>query len=267
MIQTLKTYFFPLPRFSAKAFNIYRRQILVSIKLWKGALAFLILEPLITLVGMGMGIGSLLPELGGVSYLEFIAIGLIIFSPANIGVLEIMYGGFSRMEHQRTWEGIMDTSMSLDDIVFGEIIWATFRGLINGFSLWLTAWLLGAFSHPFYVLLALLISAVVAFTSASIGMILVARAKVFDVFTMFHTVVFIPATFLSGVFFPYSQLPQFLQTLAWCLPFAPLIEAARLFSQGQFISYPLFHGLILAVAYAIPAYFISTAMIRKRLMG
>lgn len=267
MASFIKNYFFPLPRFSSKAFNICLRQSKVSLKLWKGALAFIILEPLITLVGMGMGIGSLVTTVGDVSYIEYIAVGLIIFSPANIAVFETMYGGFSRMEHQRTWEGIIDTSMSLDDVVFGEIMWATTRGLISGLALWITATLLGALTHPLLVFCALLISVFVAFTSSAVGMILVAKAKVFDLFTIFHTVVFMPAIFLSGVFFPITQLPTIVQKIAYCLPFAPLIEAARLMSQQKNFIYPLLYGLGLALMYAIPAYYISMAMIRKRILG
>lgn len=258
---------FPLPKLSWMAMNIVRRQGLVSRKLWKGGLGFVILEPLIMLLGMGLGLGQLLPQVEGMRYLGFVTLGLMLFSPANIAVLETMYGGFSRMAHQHTWEGIMDTAMSLDDIVLGEVIWAAMRGTTNALALWLMASLLGAFEQPLYVLPVILLSALVALMSSALGMILLGIARNFDGFTLFHTLVFVPATFLSGVFFPISQLPTFLQGIAYFFPFAPLIAAVRLAVQGHWQINLFAHGIGLAMVYLLLAFCLGFALVRKKLLA
>lgn len=259
--------FQPRPQLSMKSWNIVRRQWLVTQKLWKGALSFVILEPLITLLGMGLGLGQLLPSVDGMRYLGFVAIGLMIFTPANIALLETMYGGFSRLQHQRTWEGIMDTSMSLDDVIFGEVLWAAMRGTTNALALWVMASLLGAFDQPLDALMVVGFSALVAMMSSAIGMILLGFARTYDVFMLFHTLVFLPATFLSGVFFPLASLPVLLQKFAGILPFAPLIHASRAMIHGQWLWLDFAHGVLLALGYLVLAYWLSVALIRRRLMG
>ncbi len=73
-------------------------------------------DPMIYLFGLGYGLGGLLPQIGGVSYIAFLAAGTVCASTMNAASFEALYSGFSRMHVQRTWEAIMNAPVSLDDV-------------------------------------------------------------------------------------------------------------------------------------------------------
>jgi len=65
----------------------------------------------------------MLPEVGGMPYIAFLAAGTVCYSTMNSASFEALYSGFARMHEQRTWEAILNTPITLDDIVFSEIVW------------------------------------------------------------------------------------------------------------------------------------------------
>ena len=79
-------------------------------------------DPVIYMLGLGYGLGSLLPEMGDTSYLVFLAAGTVCYSTMNSASFEALYSGFARMHEQRTWEAILNTPVTLDDIVLSEIL-------------------------------------------------------------------------------------------------------------------------------------------------
>ena len=91
-----------------------------------------IVEPLFYLLGFGLGLGTMLPEVEGVTYIAFLAGGTICYSTMLAASFEALYSGFARMHVQRTWEGILNAPIVLEDVVLAEWIWAASKSLLSG---------------------------------------------------------------------------------------------------------------------------------------
>ena len=94
----MNTHHLAPPRLSLRFFPIWQRHLLVWRKLAASSIIGHIADPMIYLLGLGYGLGSLLPQMGGVSYLVFLAAGTICYSTMNSASFEALYSGFSRMK-------------------------------------------------------------------------------------------------------------------------------------------------------------------------
>ena len=117
---------------------VWQRNLLVWKKLAIPSLVGNIAEPLMWLLAFGYGLGALVGQvaLGGdsgqkVPYILFLASGSICMSAMNAASFEALYSAFSRMHVQKTWDGILNTPVQLDDVVLAEMLWAGFKALFS----------------------------------------------------------------------------------------------------------------------------------------
>src|SRR5690349_6467794 len=209
------------PELSLRWWPVFLRNLLVWRKLAIPSLIGNIAEPLIWLVAFGYGMGALVGQVSvdgvKVPYILFLASGSICMSAMNAASFEALYSAFSRMQVQRTWDGIMNAPVQLDDVVFGEMLWAAFKSLFTTTVILLVMLSLGI-SHSPMLLLALPLLGLVGIVFSSIALIFNAMAKGYDFFTYYFTLFLTPTMFLSGVFFPREQLPGVMQVIADWLP-------------------------------------------------
>jgi lipooligosaccharide transport system permease protein len=254
------------PRISTRWMPVFRRNLLVWRKLFVPSLVGNIAEPLITLVAFGYGLGALVGqvELGGqaVPYIVFLASGSICMSAMNAASFEALYSAFSRMHVQRTWDGIMNAPVELDDVVMAEMLWAVFKSLFTTTVILAVMLILGISASP-WLLLAWPLLGLVGVVFASIALIFNALAKGYDFFTYYFTLFLTPTMFLSGVFFPREQLPGFMQAVAQWLPLTAAVELVRPLFLGQLPTNGLQHLAVL-VAYAVGGFWLALALTRKR---
>ncbi len=254
------------PRLSWRWLPVFRRNLLVWRKLFVPSLVGNIAEPLITLVAFGYGLGALVGavQLNGaaVPYILFLASGSICMSAMNAASFESLYSAFSRMHVQRTWDGIMNAPVNLDDVLFSEMIWSAFKSLFTSTVILLVMLALNI-SHSPYLLLAWPLLGLVGIVFASIALIFNALAKGYDFFTYYFTLFLTPTMFLSGVFFPRDQLPGFMRVLSEFLPLTAAVELIRPLFMGQRPVNGWLHLAVL-VAYAVGAFWIALALTRKR---
>ena len=254
------------PRISMRWWPVFRRNLLVWRKLAIPSLVGNIAEPLITLVAFGYGLGQLIGTvtLNGtaVPYILFLASGSVCTSAMNAASFEALYSAFSRMHVQRTWDGIMNAPVRLDDVVFAEMLWAAFKSLFTS-SVILTVMLALGISQSPMLLLALPLLALVGITFSCIALIFNALAKGYDFFTYYFTLFLTPTMFLSGVFFPRDQLPGFLHSLSDWLPLTAAVELVRPLFLGQRPSHGL-QNLALLLVYAAVGFWLALALTRKR---
>ncbi len=257
------------PHISWRWMPVFRRNLLVWRKLAIPSLVGNIAEPLITLVAFGYGLGALVGQvqLGGatVPYILFLASGAICSSAMNAASFEALYSAFSRMHVQRTWDGIMNAPVLLDDIVFAEMLWAAFKSLFTTTVILLVIFGLGISRSPM-LLLAWPLLGLVGITFSCVALIFNALAKGYDFFTYYFTLFLTPTMFLSGVFFPRDQLPGVMRTISDWLPLTAAVELVRPLFLGQ---WPM-HGwqnLALLVAYAVAGFWIALALTRRRFQG
>ena len=266
MMTSKMTAIWSAPRISMRWVPVFRRNFLVWRKLAIPSLVGNIAEPLITLVAFGYGLGLLVGQVSlngtAVPYILFLASGSVCSSAMNAASFEALYSAFSRMHVQRTWDGIMNAPVRLDDVVFAEMLWAAFKALFTSVAI-LGVMLILGISHSPMLLLAVPLLALVGITFSCIALIFNALAKGYDFFTYYFTLFLTPTMFLSGVFFPRDQLPTVLRHISDWLPLTAAVELVRPLFLGQWPAQGLQHFAVLLV-YAIAGFWVALALTRKR---
>jgi lipooligosaccharide transport system permease protein len=255
---------FAAPRPSVRCIPVMRRNYLVWRKYLFERVLSNIMEPVITLVAFGYGLGSLLPDIGGVTYLQFLASGSICMSVMYSAKFESLWGAYSRMDTQKTWAAIMNTPCTIDDIVLGEVAWAGIKALITGIAMMLVIWALGVVRLPLS-LLALPVLFLSGLTFSAMAMIINALARGYDTLSNYFVVVVTPMVFVSGVFFPIEQLPAWLAAVARWLPLAVMVDVVRPLVLGRAPDRVAI-DLALLVLYGVGCYYAALVLTRVRLM-
>jgi lipooligosaccharide transport system permease protein len=266
MMTSKKISVWSAPRVSLRWVPVFRRNFLVWRKLALPSLVGNIAEPLITLVAFGYGLGMLIGTVNlngsAVPYILFLASGSVCASAMQAASFEALYSAFSRMQVQRTWDGIMNAPVRLDDVVFAEMLWAAFKALFTS-TVILAVMLALNISRSPMLLLALPLLALVGITFSCIALIFNALAKGYDFFTYYFTLFLTPTMFLSGVFFPRDQLPAVLRHISDWLPLTAAVELIRPLFLGQWPAQGL-QNLAVMVTYAVAGFWLALALTRKR---
>jgi lipooligosaccharide transport system permease protein len=261
------------PRLSWRFWPVFLRNLLVWRKLAIPSLVGNIAEPLMWLVAFGYGLGALVGQVtvvgaGGstqVPYILFLASGSICMSAMNAASFEALYSAFSRMHVQKTWDGIMNAPVQLDDIVLAEMLWAAFKALFTVTAILFVMLGLGI-SHSPKLLLAWPVLLGVGITFSCLALIFNALAKGYDFFTYYFTLFLTPMMFLSGIFFPLEQLPAVVRVIATWLPLSNAVELVRPLFMDEWPRQPWRHVSVL-LAYALGGFWLALALTRRRFRG
>jgi lipooligosaccharide transport system permease protein len=220
----------PRRRLSMRWWPVFLRNLLVWRKLAIPSLVGNIAEPLMWLVAFGYGMGALVGQVSSVTAEGALhpvpGQRLICMSAMNAASFEALYSAFSRMHVQKTWDGIMNAPVRLDDVVLAEMLWAAFKALFTVTAI-LGVMLALGISHSPKLLVAWPVLLFVGITFSCIALIFNALAKGYDFFTYYFTLFLTPMMFLSGIFFPRDQLPPLVRTVADWLPLTAAVELVR----------------------------------------
>ncbi len=205
------------PDLSPLALRVWQRNLDVYLNIWKAEAIWPLVEPLITLVALGLGLGGFVELGGGRSYIDFIAPGMLAVFPMWIAAAEMGWGSFFRMDSQRTFDAMIATPTSVDDVTTGEILWGATRGCISICYVMVMVLILGAIESPLAILI-LPLSFLPGLMFAAIALCYTAIARNVSSLNYFFAVYITPQYWLAGVFFPLDQLPGWVQTVAWFTP-------------------------------------------------
>jgi lipooligosaccharide transport system permease protein len=197
-----------------------------------------------------------------VPYILFLASGSICMSAMNAATFEALYSAFSRMHVQKTWDGIMNAPVRLDDVVLAEMLWAAFKALFSVTAILLVMIALGI-SHSWKLLVAWPVLLGVGITFSCMALIFNALAKGYDFFTYYFTLFLTPMMFLSGIFFPREQLPAFVRVIADWLPLSVAVDLVRPMFLDRWPDEPVRLVAVLAM-FAGVSFWIALALTRKR---
>ncbi|MFB3888160.1 MAG: ABC transporter permease [Candidatus Bathyarchaeia archaeon] len=196
-----------LPKLTYRVWKVWRRNFDVFTKTIFVNFLPALLEPILYLAAFGFGLGALLgatsiPGYMG-SYVQFIAPGLISIAVMYGSFFECTYASFVRMYFQKTFDAIIATPISVDEVIAGELLWGATRAAINGSIVLAVVAVFGLVTNP----LALLIPVVAFFGGllfASLGMCFTALASTIDFFNFPSFLFITPMFLLSGTFFPIT---------------------------------------------------------------
>ncbi|MCM2297512.1 ABC transporter permease [Rhodoferax sp.] len=254
------------PALSMRWWPVFRRNWLVWKKLAIPSLVGNIAEPLMWLVAFGYGMGALVGSISvdgvQVPYILFLASGSICMSAMNAASFEALYSAFSRMHVQKTWDGIMNAPVNLDDIVMAEMLWAAFKAVFTVTAILGVMLGLGISYSP-KLLVAWPVLLGVGITFSCVALIFNALAKGYDFFTYYFTLFLTPMMFLSGIFFPLEQLPAVVREISHWLPLTNAVALVRPLFMDQWPADWLRPLLVLSL-YAVGGFWVALALTRKR---
>lgn len=237
-------------------FRIVQRNALVYRRAWRGSVFFSFLQPAMFLLSMGIGVGKAVDAHtagSGVSFLHFIAPGLLAAACMQTATFESTYPILSRMTWQHNYEAVMATPMTVLDLVVGELCWVAarlamvsiaFMGVLVAFGIPTSP--LAVLAVPAAILTGLAFSAPIVAYAATL--------KTSATFNVLTRLLITPLFMFSGVLFPVATMPA---TLRAIVPWTPLfhgVELVRGLTLGTIgVRASIGHALVLAAMTGIGA--------------
>jgi lipooligosaccharide transport system permease protein len=224
-----------------------------------------IIEPVISILGFGWGIGALvIGRVAGISYLSFAGAGLLAITVLMRAMFETTYAAYFRMVYQSTYDAILATPVDAESLAFAEILWAITHGLFDMLIIMTVLVVFGAATSPWAILAPLpLIVGATFMAGLSLGV--TAHVHDIDAFNVYMAV-FFSTMYLSGAFFPLDVLPLWLQIPARILPTTESIELTRAFLTGRFLPRHVYEAIYLIIS-ALVACEWAMRSLRRRMVA
>lgn len=210
--------------------RVVEREVLVFRRLWRGWAFSLFVTPTLFLAAMGLGLGDYVDaERGtveGLSYLAFVAPGLLAASAMQIAAGESLWPVMGGTKWSRTFHGMVSTPIAPDDVYGGFLAWTAIRAGMAAVVFLGVATLFGAVGSPWGVLAV----PAAVLTAAAFAAPLVAFAATQETDLRFPLVIrlgVIPLFLFSGTFFPVDQLPGWLEPASVASPLWHGVELCR----------------------------------------
>jgi lipooligosaccharide transport system permease protein len=232
---------FSIPKLSRRAGKVWHRNMVVFTRTWKVNFFPPLIEALLYLFAIGMGIGSYVQEIDGIPYITFIAPAILAIAVMNSAFFECTYGSYVRMYYQKSFDAMIATPLSIEDVIAGELLWGATRSVIYVIIMLPVLALFNVISLPL-ALLAIPLSFLGGLMFAGIAMCFTAVTPGIDTLNYPSFLFITPMTLFSGTFFPLTLLPVALQYLALALlPLTHLVAVMRMFTQAAIAPAILFH--------------------------
>lgn len=257
-----------LANFSWRFLSVWRRNLIVYRKIWKVNFMVPLLEPAFYILAFGLGFQGLIEGLSyagqPLTYTRFMAPALIAISIMYNAFFETTYASFVRMYYQKTFDGMMTTPLSLEEIILAEIVWSATKATAAALVMTLVLGLFGFVTFPQgLVIVPLAFLGGLAF--GSVGMTFTGITPSIDMYNLPIFLFITPMFLFSGTFFPVTGLPDWAQTAALGFPLYHLVELTRYCCLGLMESSGLL-SLGYLVAFTLLFLWVSLVVMRRRLI-
>jgi len=199
----------------------------VFFRTWKVNFFPPLIEAFLYLFAIGMGIGSYVKEIDGIPYVNFIAPAILAISVMNSAFFECTYGSYVRMYYQKSFDAMIATPLSIEDVIAGELLWGATRSLLYVIIMLPVFAAFGVISFPLS-LLAVPLAFLGGLMFAGIAMCFTAITPSIDTLNYPSFLFITPMALFSGTFFPLTLLPTLLQYIALILPLTHLVAIMRM---------------------------------------
>ena len=255
-------------RFSWRFLRVWHRNVIVYRRIWKVNFIVPLLEPAFYILAFGIGfrqlVGDVLYAGMRLSYTAFIAPALVATAVMWNAFFETTYASFVRMYYQKTFDAMLATPLSLEEVIIAEVVWSATKASAAAFLMLVVLSVLGFVQFPLG-LAGVLFAFLGGLAFGAVGMFFTGLVPTIDVFNLPIFLFITPMFLFSGTFFPVSSLPAWAQTLSLFFPLYHLVELTRLVSLGKMETFPS-----LSVAYLIIffLFFLKLALhtMRRRLI-
>lgn len=192
-------------------------------------------EPLFYLMAFQFGFGELVGEVAGpggqmMSYVAFVAPGLLAASAMNGAILDSTYNLFFKLKYAKLYDAMLATPIGPVDIALGEVGWSMVRGGIYSVTFLGVMTAMGL-PDSWWAILMIPAALLIAMAFSAIGIVLVTFLRSTSQFD-YIPLVSVPLFLFSTTFYPLSVYPE---TIQWVVKIFPLyhgIELMRGLSTG-----------------------------------
>ena len=248
--------------------HVWFRNLTTYRRIWKVNFLVPLLEPAFYILAFGLGFSGLI---GGVDYAgmrlpytRFMAPALVATACMWNAFFETTYASFVRMYYQKTFDGMLATPLSLEEIIVAEIVWAASKAA-GAVALMLAVLVpLGYAAFP-GALMCIPLAFAGGLAFAAIGMFFTGIIPTIDMFNLPIFLFITPMFLFSGTFFPVSGIPEWAGVFSLLFPLYHLVELTRFFCIGAMESNALFNLGYLAVFILVFGYLALLTM-RRRLI-
>ncbi len=204
---------------------VWLRNAAMYRRTWKMNILPNFFEPVFYLLSIGIGVGAYITQIGGTSYLAFLAPGLVCVAAMNGASFEVTYNIFVRLTFEKTYDAMLTTPIQPDDVLTGEILWAVTRSCIYGGCFFIVLAFFGLTPFP-ASLLALPLIPLAGLLFAAIGITFSLRIPNIDLFSFYFTLFLTPLFLFSDIFFPLEE--RLSKNWLWVAEVLPLLHPVRM---------------------------------------
>ena len=213
------------------------------------------LSPLMFLAAMGIGLGTYVDRsgndlLGDLSYLEFLAPGLLAATVMQSAAFESTFPIIGGLQWNKTFHAMYSTPIRPRDVALGNLAWIAIRMGLIATVFTLVIALFGAANSPL-VLLAIPAAVLTGMAFAGPIAAFSATQRTMAKFNAIFRFGITPLFLFSGTFFPIESLPALLQPVAWISPLYHGVELTRGLALGTAAQEPLIALVHVAVLTAL----------------
>jgi len=261
--------------FHWQSWAVFRRNALVFLRNWRTAVIPPAMEPVIFFVAFGIGFSGYIDDLDyhgtPINYATYVAAGLIAYTGFGTPYYEALYAAYVRMFYQKTWDGLLATQVELPSVVWGEILWASVRGMVN---ISLVCAVIAVFDligmvdvNVAFLVFMPFLGFIAGCAFASFALIFTAIVPAIDHMNYPVFLIGWPLSLVSNTFFPIDPQNEVLRVLWQINPVYQLAEAARgLLVLGN--PGPHLVGLLgSTLLFLLPCTLLSVRLTRKRVLG
>ena len=223
--------------------HLVERHARVYRHLWL-MLASGIAEPLFYLLSIGVGLGSLVHTVGGVSYAAYVAPALLATSAMNGAIYDSTFNVFFLIKYAKTYDAALATPMRAPDLALGQVLWALIRSGIYALAFTCVMLAMGLF-RSWWAIGVLPAAVLTGFAFAAAGMAATTFMRSWQDFE-YVTLVMIPLFLFSATFDPLSVYPRWAQIVVECTPLFQSVAVMRGLTFGVVGPALLWHAAFLA---------------------
>jgi lipooligosaccharide transport system permease protein len=242
-------------------------------RVWRGTAITSVVTPVIYLLALGVGLGVFADRFAnlpaGVSYLEFVAPGLLAATAMQLASFEASWPVLSAIKWSRQYHAMLATPLRVGDILLGHQAFIAARMLMTAtiylvvISILIASFgdavsPLGIFAIPVTVLVGLAFAAPIAAWGA--------YTENETSFVAIFRFVILPMFLFSGTFFPISELPAVLEAIAYLTPLWHGVDLCRQLMLGEVIVWSALAHVVYLVAWIVAGLTFAYITYRRRLL-
>lgn len=254
----------PMAGFPGRSARLVERNLMVYRRTWMVILSGFF-EPVFYLLGIGLGIGSLVGSVSGpdgraIPYVVFVAPALMASSAMNGAIYDSTMNVFYKLRYAKTYDAVLTTPVGVGDVAVGEVTWALIRGSLYAVGFMIVMLAMGLIASP-WGLLALPAAMLVGFAFAGVGMALTTWVRKWQDFDLLQLAL-LPMFLFSATFYPLSTYPEPLRLAVELTPLYHGVDLLRGLTTGA-----VGPGLLVDVAYLLAMGLLGVTVVSRRLAG